>query len=195
MQTFLTSYNLSENAKVLDNKRLFKQLLEGYQILNTIINNGQWENHPAVKQWKSTPQALFWYIHSIWNECKIRGIAENSNLYFRCKDLLLEKDLNEQFLENPKWWNRQDIISSHRGRLKCKGLIDSICAIIKKKNKIKNLDKWLKERFHKTKNQLKYSDIENLKSWLTEEEKSLISNHYDQFNWSESESLEYVWPV
>lgn len=195
MQTFLVSYNLEENAKCLDNKRLFKQLLEGYQILNTLINNGQWSNHPASKAWRGFESYLYVYIEYIWKECQNRGIAQDSELLFKSIKLLTDAGIKGKLHIKPNWWGREDIIASHRGRLKCKGEIDSICSLIKKKNGIKNIDKWLKERFKKIKNQLKYSDIENLKSWLTEEEKCSIVNHYDKFGWVESPGLEYVWPV
>ena len=62
MQTFvpLTS-TVDDIAKVLDNKRLNKQALEGWQILMTLLEldpQGNhrvpkgWYNHPAVKMWR-----------------------------------------------------------------------------------------------------------------------------------------------
>lgn len=198
MQTFLTSYDLTANAKVLDNKRLYKQFLEGYQILNVLITNKKaWSNHPAVKQWKGYERSLFTYITSIFDECRHRGIALNSTLFSRSVSLITNFEIvNGVDDRNPPWWGRPEIISSHRSRLLCKGEIDSICAGLKKAHSIKKLDDWLKVRLKKTKNQLKYSDIPTLKSWLTSAEiQSLSKNHYAQFGWTDNPAAEYVWPV
>lgn len=194
MQTFLTSYDLTENARVLDNKRLFKQLLEGYQILNVLVSGGAaWSNHPAVRQWRGYEGALVLYMENIWQECQSRGIAKKSQLINKARGLFAEKITS---LELPSWFGRTDITDSHKNRLLCKGEIDSICAGLKKAHNIKKLDDWLKPRFKKTKNQLKYTDIQTLKSWLTSAElQSLSPNHYNQFNWNVGMNKEYVWPV
>jgi hypothetical protein len=194
MQTFLSSYDLRKNAEVLDNKRLFKQLLEGYQILKTLTTNTGWIHHPAVIQWKNHEPALLKYIESIWIECQARGIALDSQLYFNSKKLI--EDMSMSPTQNPAWWGREDIISSHRGRLLCKGEIDVICQGIKKSQCVRSIDTWLKSKFKKSKNQLKYADIKTLKSWLSSQEiLSLPKNHYLQFGWKEMGSEEYVWPV
>jgi hypothetical protein len=47
MQTFLPSSNFAVAARMLDSKRLNKQILEGYQILNVLSGNsptGGWRN-------------------------------------------------------------------------------------------------------------------------------------------------------
>ena len=90
MQTFLASYNPSENATFIDNKRLFKQLLGGYTLLDTIINHkiNSWANHPACKQWNHNPAFLYFYITSIWKECQKRKIAIKSEIYFKSLKLL-----------------------------------------------------------------------------------------------------------
>ncbi len=192
MQTFITTYDLEQNAKVLDDKRLFKQLLEGYQILNTIVNDSQWRNHPAVRQWKQHPNALLKYIESIWNECQQRQIAVKSELYHKSSKLID----SQSHVVFPEWWNNEEIAKTHRGRLKCKGIIDAHCTDIKKHYKIKSIDAWLKTNFKKTKNQLKYSDVDKLKSYLTPiPQENRSPNYYDQFNWSESPALEYIWPL
>lgn len=83
MQTFvpLTS-SIEDIAKVLDNKRLNKQALEGWQILMTLLEldpQGNhrtpkgWVNHPAVKMWRGSEFGLFMYINAMVAEWKSRG--------------------------------------------------------------------------------------------------------------------------
>jgi hypothetical protein len=49
MQVFMSEYTFEESAKVLDNKRLVKQLLEGRQILAALAGQTKgWRSHPAV---------------------------------------------------------------------------------------------------------------------------------------------------
>lgn len=55
MQTFLPYTNTLDAARALDNKRLNKQILECYQILNVLSGRSKgngWKNHPAVLMWK-----------------------------------------------------------------------------------------------------------------------------------------------
>jgi len=65
MQTFLPYKNYTKSAKALDNKRLNKQILEGYQILKVLSNNdpkAAWRNHPAVKMWRGHENSLWDYV-------------------------------------------------------------------------------------------------------------------------------------
>ncbi len=62
MQTFLPSANPVTSARLLDSKRLNKQILECYQILNVLSGKskgGGWRNHPAVLMWKR-------YVRGLW---------------------------------------------------------------------------------------------------------------------------------
>jgi hypothetical protein len=85
MQTFvpIASTDYSDIAKVLDNKRLLKQALEGWQILMVLekLNpEGQfrepkgWVNHPAVKMWRGHTPALYRYVNDMLHEASNRGI-------------------------------------------------------------------------------------------------------------------------
>ena len=199
MQTFLVCYDLEQNAKYLDSKRLFKQLLEGKQILDVVLNNKSgWSNHPAVLQWKGYPIILFRYIRAIWDECRNRGIAKDSLLYRQCNDLMVTYLTNnpKEEAKYPDWWGREDIISSHRSRLLCKGLIDSYCSAIKKALKIRSIDTWLKSKLNKTKNQLRYEDVAWLSNFYeTLRIDTLKPNYYAKFNWKDEPSMPYIWPV
>jgi hypothetical protein len=84
MQTFvpIASTNFAEIAKVLDNKRLNKQALEGWQIMMNLLEldpagdhrvSKGWSNHPAVKMWKGHEQSLYDYIVAMTDEWILRG--------------------------------------------------------------------------------------------------------------------------
>lgn len=84
MQTFLTtpSTDFTKIAEVLDNKRLNKQALEGWQILMTLLELDPagnhrtpkgWYNHPAVKMWRGSETMLYSYIIAMTNEWLKRG--------------------------------------------------------------------------------------------------------------------------
>jgi hypothetical protein len=83
MQTFLPYKDFEKSAEVLDNKRLNKQILEGYQILNVLNNDDPkagWRNHPAVKMWRGYEGQLWLYIMSMIAEADVRGIKTDTNL-------------------------------------------------------------------------------------------------------------------
>ena len=72
----------SDVARQLDNKRLFKQALEGWQILMNLTEldpqtnyrkPAGWSSHPAVKMWRGSELVLYFYIQAMINEWKARG--------------------------------------------------------------------------------------------------------------------------
>ena len=84
MQTFIpvATTDYQEIAKTLDNRRLNKQALEGWQILMTLLEldpEGNyrkpkgWANHPAVKMWRGHESALYVYVLEMVQEWKSRG--------------------------------------------------------------------------------------------------------------------------
>lgn len=83
MQTFLPSRTFNTSAEMLDNKRLNKQILEGYQILNVLSNDDPhagWRNHPAVKMWRDAEHFLYTYVLAMVAEAKRRGIKTENNM-------------------------------------------------------------------------------------------------------------------
>ena len=133
MQTFLpiATKDFSQVAKVLDNKRLNKQALEGWQILLTLLEldpEGNyrkpkgWVNHPAVKMWRGHELQLFAYIIAMTNEWIDRGykttIGEKAGRTLATGTVVLDRDWSDQL---PQW--AQDlpkfeaIASSHRRAL------------------------------------------------------------------------------
>ena len=80
MQTFLPHKNIKKSLSVLDTKRLGKQRVEAFQILNILLNRTKtkgWRNHPAVKMWKGHPNALKFYFNSCLEEWIKRGYKNN----------------------------------------------------------------------------------------------------------------------
>ena len=83
MQTFLPYKDFDQSAEVLDNKRLNKQILEGYQILKVLSSDDPkagWRNHPAVKMWRGHEKALLAYIMCCVKEADKRGIKTENNV-------------------------------------------------------------------------------------------------------------------
>lgn len=93
MQTFITTTSgWRDVAKTLDNKRLNKQALEGWQIMLTLLEldpEGNhrtpkgWVNHPAVKMWRGHEHELLMYVNTMTIEWIARGY----------KSTILEKSL------------------------------------------------------------------------------------------------------
>lgn len=82
MQTFLPHSDFEASAQALDNKRLNKQILEGYQILKVLSGaseSGAWRNHPAVLMWKNAECELMNYIDHMIYEAEWRGIKTDKN--------------------------------------------------------------------------------------------------------------------
>lgn len=135
MQTFLTipSFQFSETAATLDNKRLNKQALEAWQILMTNLSidpNGEyrkpkgWYNHPAVKMWRGYELTLYSYIEAMTDEWINRGYKTT---IFDKATLTMEhaEDKGLLYLSSVPYWmcNKKlysEITSSHRIALLCK---------------------------------------------------------------------------
>lgn len=121
MQTFLPYKDYEESAETLDNKRLNKQILEGYQILKILSGaspSGAWRNHPAVLMWKRSENHLMRYIDHMVSEANYRGIKTENNV----ANL---KTLKENF--SHKWgdikpiWSKSEhvdrVITTHKANL------------------------------------------------------------------------------
>lgn len=112
MQTFLPYESFGNSAKVLDDKRLGKQRIEAYMILERITGRGKgWHNHPAVLMWAGYPFALKTYGIIICREWISRGH----------RDTMLEKFESFVIDEPGGWiyplWLGGPIHASHRANL------------------------------------------------------------------------------
>lgn len=94
MQTFLPYSDYSQCAAILDNKRLNKQILECYQILNILSGQSKsnaWAHHPAVLMWAGAESHLYNYTMAMVKEANKRGIRTDKNvsnlqsLHNKCK--------------------------------------------------------------------------------------------------------------
>ena len=93
-------------AQSLDNKRLGKQRVEAYQILNTLTgkSNG-WTNHPATKMWQGNEWQLANYGYEICQEWVSRGFKDS--LEERFWNFLSEN----RNLHKPKpWWAKNSLL-------------------------------------------------------------------------------------
>jgi len=137
MQTFLPFKSFKDSAKALDNKRLNKQILEGYQILKVLSSDDPragWRNHPAVKMWRGHEVILWNYIFECVEEADRRGIKTDKNV----ENL---HALREVFISRwgntlPKWWSDQEamnrLVTTHRANLYIKDpiyYVDFISAV------------------------------------------------------------------
>lgn len=111
MQTFLPYPNFYLSAKCLDNKRLGKQRVETWQILQALQGKTKgWVNHPATAMWRGHEQSLILYGVVISTEWRKRGF----------QDIMLDRFLklltnpNEQL---PVWFGYQPFHLSHRSNL------------------------------------------------------------------------------
>jgi len=73
MQTFLPYSDFRKSAKVLDDKRLNKQIVEAWQIMVTLQEGSKWENHPAVLMWVNHEYQLNQYLEAMYQEWVMRG--------------------------------------------------------------------------------------------------------------------------
>lgn len=83
MQTFLPYPAMRDSLDALDNKRLNKQILETYQILNVLSGqskSGAWSNHPAVLMWAGAENELWRYGMTAIALANMRGIKTENNL-------------------------------------------------------------------------------------------------------------------
>jgi hypothetical protein len=122
MQTFLVSTNTLKAARALDNKRLNKQILEGYQILNVLSGRsktGAWRNHPAVLMWKGYEHGLWKYIKGMVSEASLRGIKTENNV--KNLNALYAECAEDWGNEHPSFWRDENkvmrIITTHRANL------------------------------------------------------------------------------
>jgi len=109
MQTFLPYPNLSKSLKVLDSRRLGKQRVEAFQILNILLDRTDrmgWRNHPAVLMWRGYENALKLYLNKAIKLWISRGYKNTMKL-----------ETIEGKIRFPSWFGKQEFHSSHRSNL------------------------------------------------------------------------------
>ena len=109
MQTFLPYPNIRKSLKCLDNKRLGKQRVEAFQILNIVLKRTKkkgWKNHPAVLMWTKNPNALKKYLNEsikIWISRKFKNN--------------IKKEIIRGKIKMPEWFGNKTFHSSHKSNL------------------------------------------------------------------------------
>ena len=107
VNTFLLDADFAVSASYLDDSRLWKQILEATQIINSISGGKGWKNHPAVLMWAGFIPALKEYINAHLEEWKYRGKNNNSvNVY-----------VIEEPIIYPWWLFTDQLYYSHRASL------------------------------------------------------------------------------
>jgi hypothetical protein len=109
MQTFLPYSDFRKSLECLDYKRLGKQRVEAFQILNIILNRTKkkgWRNHPTIRMWKKYPNSLKLYLNLAIKEWIRRGYKNN---------MKLEKIKGRIIM--PLWIRNEKFHSSHRSNL------------------------------------------------------------------------------
>ena len=122
MQTFLPYKDFVKVAKVLDNRRLNKQILECYQVLNVLSNpspTAGWRNHPAVKMWRGHEFALYNYAMIMVSEADARSIRTEKNTI---NLLRLRSDHGNSWgMGKPEWMSDKKIMkrvtTTHKANL------------------------------------------------------------------------------
>lgn len=206
MQTFLPYPSYSVSATTLDPIRHNKQITEGFQIFSTLLSptplKRAWSNHPAVLMWKGHEGALFHYVQEMaieWAEKKDKLHQSYVLLRDAFDNALLQHKLQDSTFDPPPWLGYAPFHAAHRSKLLFKGQLDAMLKLLCQRygstyhnwRHRAELD-WIhlpKERYllnyqHKT-------DLSILCSALGLE----WTNYYSQFNWTESDDLEYYWPT
>ena len=110
MQTFLPYPNFADSLDCLDYRRLGKQRVEAFQIINALEGTSKgkgWINHPATKMWADNIEALKLYCNIAIDKWIKRGYKNTMKLYAvhnLCPDM-------------PLWFGDLDIHASHRSNL------------------------------------------------------------------------------
>ncbi|PJE81024.1 hypothetical protein COU58_04685 [Candidatus Pacearchaeota archaeon CG10_big_fil_rev_8_21_14_0_10_32_42] len=109
MQTFLPYPDFERSLKTLDSRRLGKQRVEAFQILNILLKRTLkkgWKNHPAVKMWRGHTNALKIYFNKSLEIWISRGYTNN-----------MKKEVPRGKVTFPKWVGDKKFHSAHRSNL------------------------------------------------------------------------------
>jgi hypothetical protein len=109
MQTFLPYPDFEKSVQILDSKRLGKQRVETFQVLNILLDRTEtkgWRNHPVTLMWKGYEAALQVYQNYTIREWIKRGYKNTMQF----ENILIEAQL-------PSWFGNESLHRSHRANL------------------------------------------------------------------------------
>jgi hypothetical protein len=110
MQTFLPYNDFIHSAQVLDYRRLGKQRVETFQVLNVLLERTDtrgWRNHPVTRMWRGYEESLKLYQNITILEWIGRGYKNNMKM----------EDVDANQLVFPEWFGNTDFHRSHRSNL------------------------------------------------------------------------------
>lgn len=110
MQTFLPYPDFGLTARTLDYRRLGKQRVEAWQILNSLRNGTGWKHHPAVKMWAGYEQSLILYGLTMCDEWVERGYKDSLSDRFY-------QELVDTHPPHPDWIGVEEFHNSHKSNL------------------------------------------------------------------------------
>jgi hypothetical protein len=129
MQTFMPHTDSFERiARELDNKRLHKQTLEGWQVLLAITKldpNNQyrdpkgWANHPVANMWRGYETALVAYLSATYFEWIGRGFKSTMlEKIYSTYDYAVAQGIISDKMKFPPWIQDsqtfEELASTHR---------------------------------------------------------------------------------
>ena len=110
MQTFLPYPDFLQSVKVLDYRRLGKQRVETFQVLNILLDRTPtkgWRNHPVTRMWTGYEEALKLYQNFTIEEWIKRGYKNSMKM----------EELDYKHINLPHWFGNKDFHKSHRSNL------------------------------------------------------------------------------
>ena len=112
MQTFMPDSDYAGSAKALDNKRLGKQRVEAFQILNALTGKSKgWVNHPATRMWRGYEWQLANYGYAICQEWIARGFVDSLSDHFK------QYMADNTACMKPWWVNNRALQLTHQSNL------------------------------------------------------------------------------
>ena len=118
MQTFLPYADFEESARALDYRRLGKQRVETFQLLNALDGKTKgWVTHPAALMWRGYEASLALYGVVICKEWKRRGYKDT--MHERLSALYQHHREESEFgyTVDPWWLGGTDFHISHQSNL------------------------------------------------------------------------------
>lgn len=110
MQTFLPFDDFKKSVEVLDYRRLGKQRVETFQVLNVLLGRTDshgWRNHPVTRMWRGYEEAMKVYQNLTIAEWVKRGY----------KNTMSFEVVDESNVVMPSWFGNYDFHRSHRSNL------------------------------------------------------------------------------
>ena len=110
MQTFLPYADFKKSVEVLDYRRLGKQRVESFQVLNVLLNRTHtkgWRNHPVTLMWTGYESALKLYQNITIREWIRRGYKNNMQY----------EEIEPGSVVMPSWFGNEQFHRSHKSNL------------------------------------------------------------------------------